>query len=246
MSYLTAVAIFELGLFGTIAYFATRGNTYGLQKTILNLLIIFFALALAMHLLPGFNNPVLIANIKFSADAAPFIQYANFDKASVGLILLAFFCRRVKDSTEGWQILRRISLPTLITITGVIASGVMMKYVKPDIKLPAPTLIFLMTNLLFTCVVEEAFFQGFLQERFANALKSLRLGGFIAILLSGALFGIAHVAGGSRYVILATFSGMGYAYIYALVRRIEAPIFAHFALNAIHFVSFTYPYIQSS
>ncbi|UUZ53935.1 hypothetical protein LP419_36140 [Massilia sp. H-1] len=49
-------------------------------------------LALALHKLPGFYNPQLITNVRFSPDALPFTQYANFDKASAGLILLAFLC----------------------------------------------------------------------------------------------------------------------------------------------------------
>jgi membrane protease YdiL (CAAX protease family) len=55
------------------------------------------------------------------------------------------------------------------------------------------------------------------------------------------LFGLAHIAGGWRYVALATVAGAGYGTVFYRSRRIEASILAHFTLNAVHFLLFTYP-----
>jgi membrane protease YdiL (CAAX protease family) len=68
----------------------------------------------------------------------------------------------------------------------------------------------------FTCVTEEAFFRGFLLAQLARGW-------------SGSRYGLAAVA------------GFGYAMAYLRTGRIEAAILTHFALNALHFLAFTYP-----
>jgi hypothetical protein len=46
------------------------------------------AIALSLHLIPGFHNPRVIAPTRFTPDAVPFTMYLNFDKPLVGLWLL--------------------------------------------------------------------------------------------------------------------------------------------------------------
>lgn len=242
--YLTWPAIIELGVLGIAAYFAGRSQATRAQRIVFGIVTAVLALALATHLLPGFYNPVLIANMKFSADAAPFTQYANFDKAAVGLMLLVFLCHRARRASDWKEVLRRTAPVVLVTLVSTMAMATALGYVRPDLKLSPYTPVFLVANLLFTCVAEEAFFRGFLQDRLAKALHPVRFGEQVAVLCSGLLFGIAHAAGGSRYMLLATISGVGYATAYSMVRRIEAPILAHFTLNAVHFVGFTYPQLQ--
>ena len=241
--YLSWQAIIELGVLGIAAYFAGRSEATRAQRIVLGTVTAVLALALAMHRLPGFHNPLLIANMKFSADAAPFTQYANFDKAAVGLILLAFLCHRARSASDWKEVLSRTAPIAVLTAVSTIAVAIALGYVRPDLKLSSYTPVFLVTNLLFTCVAEEAFFRGFLQDRLAKALNPIRFGEQVAILCSGLLFGIAHAGGGSRYVLFATLAGFGYAYAYSRVRRIEAPIIVHFTLNAVHFIGFTYPQI---
>ena len=241
--YLTWPALPALALFAAVAYLTTRTAGGRAQRIFFGVLTAATALALALHLLPGFKNPVLIANAKFSPDAAPFSQYASFDKAAAGLILLAWLCNRA-TSVEDWnEIWRRTPLMVLATTAVVLVAAVATGYVRFDPKLPVYTPVFLAVNLFFTCVAEEAFFRGFLQERLAVSLRSYRVGSLIAIVSSGSLFGVAHAAGGGLYVVLATIAGFGYAYAYASVRRVEASIITHFVVNAVHFVAFTYPRI---
>jgi hypothetical protein len=61
------------------------------------------------------------------------------------------------------------------------------------------------------------------------------------VVASALLFGLAHAGGDIKWVALATLAGVGYGAAYAKTRRIEAPILAHFLLNAAHFVLMTYP-----
>lgn len=201
-------------------------------------------LALALHALPGFHNPLLVNAVRTSADAVPFTLYANFDKASVGLLLLACFAPRVTSLNE----VRGIAIPTVVAATATAAASIGLAwaagYVHPEYKLsslPPFTPEFLFVNLFFTCVAEETFFRGLIQENLTRVVASHPRLGFLPVLSSAILFGLAHVGGGMLYLALATLAGLGYAWVYAKTRRVEAAVLTHFAVNATHFLFFTYP-----
>lgn len=199
------------------------------------------ALALAMHKLLGFHNPLLLDRVVLSEGAVPFTQYANFDKGAVGLILLALLCRRVETWAELGAVMKRTAPVLLITVATTLGFAVAAGVVGVDLKLPQQTPMFIAVNLLFTVVAEEAFFRGFLQARLATALAGVRWGAWLAVALSALLFGAAHLGGGLRYGMLATIAGLGYAIAYQRTQRIEAAIVVHIVLNAVHFIGFTYP-----
>lgn len=242
--FLTPVAIVALTLFGICAHFGGSPSIADWKRKTALALTFVLALALAMHVVPGFNNPISIAGVSFSRDAAPFKQYLNLDKAAVGLLLVIFLCRRCRTWAD-WKETIVLTYPIAIgTVLTVLLFAYLVGYVRPDFKLPTYTPIFLATNLLFTCVAEEAFFRGFLQEKLNQSLKGYRFGAAVAILVSALLFGLVHVAGGMAFVLLSTLVGLGSACAYARTRRIEASIFTHFFVNAVHFVFFTYPYLK--
>lgn len=237
-------AIAGLAIFSLFAYLAASTKAGRLQRSVYFIFAFFLALVLALHRWPGFNNPALVAGIKFSADAAAVTHYANFDKAAVGLILLAFPCRRASGLSD-WKNVLRISFPlALLSAALVLGLALASGFVKPDLKLPAYTPVFLLANLLFTCVAEEAFFRGFLQERMLQALDGFRFAAQASIAVSALLFGAAHIGGGLMYAMLAVVAGLAYAYAYHATRRVEAAIIVHFLVNAVHFVGFTYPHLQ--
>lgn len=242
------IAVLELALFGAVAYAAGRDDLARRWRLLSGIVCALMALALAMHALPGFNNPVLIAKAQFSPGAAPFTQYANFDKAAVGLILLACLCRRAASAAQWRDSVRRALPIAAATIVVVMAVALLIAYVKLDLHLPRYTAVFIAANILFTCVAEEAFFRGFLQQRLSRALASTALaaspyGAGIALVGSAVAFGAVHVGGGPVYVLLATLCGLGYAYAYSAVRRIEASVIVHGAFNIVHFLAFSYPYL---
>lgn len=243
-AYLTWPALVALVVFGLAVHMTGRSAANVQQYALFGSLTALLALALAMHLLPGFHNPVLVADIRFSPDALPFTHYANFDKAAVGLILLALLTTRTYLLAEWREMLRRIAPVALATIIVAMSAAIAAGYVRPELKLTWYTPVFLVTNLLFVCVAEEAFFRGFLQKRLGSSLSTVRFGTTVTVVCSAMLFGVAHLGGGVTYAGIATLAGLGYAYSYAVTRRIEAPILLHFAVNAVHFIGFTYPRIQ--
>lgn len=202
------------------------------------------AFLFALHRIPGFHNPVIASAVRFSADAPPFKLHFNFDTAVAGLVLLAVFNPRIRGAAEWRAMLGQAWAPVLSVLALVLGLGWALGYVHPDLKWTPYSAAFLTANLLFTCVTEEAFFRGFLLRRIADGLAR-RLGagnatGF-ALIVSSLLFGLAHAAGGPLLVLLATIAGLHYGWAYLRSGRIEGAILTHFALNAVHFVAFTYP-----
>ena len=199
------------------------------------------ALLLALHRLPGFHNPLLVDHVQVSAGAPPFTLYANFDKAIAGIVLMGVFCARIRAWADCPTMLRR-TLPVLAaTLVVVLGAGVLLGVVRPDVKWLPATPWFLVNNLLVTCVTEEAFFRGFLLAGLARGMAGRRYGVAVAVVVSTVLFGLAHAPGGPLLVVFATLAGFGYAAAYLRSGRIEGAILTHFALNAVHFVAFTYP-----
>ena len=58
------------------------------------------ATALFMHRVPGFANPRVIDAVRFTPDAVPFSLHLNFDKALVGLLLLAWAHPRIASARD--------------------------------------------------------------------------------------------------------------------------------------------------
>jgi len=240
--YLTWKAVASLALFSSTVYAAKTFHQYRALRVLLLVATTgIMTLALSMHKFPGFANPALAENMRFSSDAPATTLHTNFDMISAGLILMALFCNPVHGLTQWKHLLRRTAPIAAVTLVIVFSCAVGMGYVRFNVKVTSYTAIFLITNLLFTCVAEEAFFRGFMQEQLMRGMSGWRAGITVATAISAALFGVSHASGGFLLVLLATIAGLGYAYAYLSTRRVEAAILTHFLLNAVHFVAFTYP-----
>jgi membrane protease YdiL (CAAX protease family) len=206
--------------------------------------VLVLAAGLTAHVLPGFQNPRVIADRTFSPDARPFQLYLNFDKTLVGLFIVGCCHVRISRLGELWTVLARTA-PVAVALIGVmmLLSSV-FGYVRFDPKFPPEAWLWLGVNLGFTCVAEEALFRGFVQHQLQRAWTRSAWGDGAALGVAALLFGIAHAAGGATYVILATIAGAGYGWVYLRTGRIEASILTHFALNAVHFFGFTYPALR--
>lgn len=231
---LCPLALASIGALFLLAYLSARPGKPAV-RALFTVATLVLALALALHAVPGYNNPLVLKDVRFSPQSAPYTLYANFDKGLIGLALLLFLCRRAsswRDFASAW---RQQALTWIVLLLAVFALGTMLGFIRPDFKLPAVLPLFMAINLLFVCVAEEAFFRGVIQEQLS------RYGNPLAIAVSSLLFGLAHWGGGWQFALLATVAGLGYAVLFARTRRIEVPIAAHFLVNLVHFVAFTYP-----
>lgn len=191
------------------------------------------ALALAVHAVPGFRNPKFIDALVLSPGARPFTQYLNFDKGAAGLLLVAMLSPRGRTAAGGSALAGPAAAAAGLTTITVLAVALGLGVLGVDPKWPPVAPGFLLANLFFTCVAEEAFFRGVLQSRLPA--------GAVGIGVSALLFGLVHLPGGVPYACLATLLGLGCAWAFDRTRSVEAPILVHFAFNAVHFLLFTYP-----
>jgi len=237
---LDAVALAALAVLSALAW---SGVAAPRGRCVLTVLAALLALALSLHLLPGFHPAWLFRDARLTPDAAPFALALGFDKAAAGLVLLAAFSPRAttwRQLASQWPAIAVAAVATAAVSIGIaLAAG----YVRFAPKWPEAAPAFLLANLLFTCVAEEAFFRGLIQERLMRLAESRRQPAWngVAIVVSTMLFGLAHAGGGTVFLVAATIAGLGYAMVYARTRSIEGAILVHFAVNAAHFIGFTYP-----
>jgi membrane protease YdiL (CAAX protease family) len=192
--------------------------------------------ALMLHLAPGFDNPRVISSVVLSPGAVPYTKYLNFDKAVAGLFLLGIYAPDLVARDQGWRHVRVFAWRFAAMVVVVIALALALGFVAWDPKAPYWFPFWAVSLLFFTALPEEALFRGVVQTGLER-----RLGATIAIVIAAALFGVAHLAGGPVYAVLAAVAGAGYGWIYTETRSIGAAILAHTGLDVIHFVLFTYP-----
>ena len=205
--------------------------------------VVILAVALAAHQVPWIHNVLVLDGVSVSASAARYTLYWNYDKGFAGVLLYSV-CVQPQGSVQ-W---RRASLATgavaAVTLVLVGLAAAAAGFVAWDPKWPAILGVWVPANLLLTCVAEETFFRGILQRHLGSFLRGRVPAPALSALLVGAVaFGVAHFAGGTTYVLLATLAGVGYGAAYQLTGRVEAGILVHFLLNLSHLVLFTYPFV---
>lgn len=195
--------------------------------------IAIISLAMALHKIPGFYNPMIARDV--AAGAAPVTQYINLDKAIAGIVLIAFYGQPARTWAD-WRAVGRAWPIVVATPVVVLGVALLTGVVAWAPKLPASTATFLLSNLLITCVAEEAFFRALMQRGLQNSLSGRRYGVAVAIGVSSIVFGIAHLGGGVPMILLATLAGIGYGLALWRSGRIEAAILTHFVVNALRFL----------
>ena len=222
---------------------ASKRVPAGWRQNLLTGLVCVFTLGLALRLFPGFNDHLLFSGVRISPGSPPFRLNLNFSKGCAGLFLLVFYSQRIASLDEAWALLKsKAWMIVLGTPVLVLALATLLGGIKFDPKWPAPALAFLGANLFFTCVAEEAFFRGLLQERLHRLCGEGRIARWIPILLITTVFVALHPIPNIGYLAAAALAGLGYSTAYFQFRRIEPAILTHFLVNALHFVLFTYPY----
>jgi uncharacterized protein len=200
---------------------------------------------LAVHAMSGFQNPVILRDVVLSPGSIPYTQYVNFDKTLAGVLVLAIGWFAPLRSVADWRAGLRAAAPVAgPTIAVVMAASLALGFVRFDPRWTPVFWVWAPINLLLTCVSEEALFRGFLQREIEAALADRAYVAPVATAASALAFGLAHIAGGWLYVLLATLAGTGYALAYQRSKRVEMAILTHFAVNATHFLLFTYPALR--
>jgi membrane protease YdiL (CAAX protease family) len=237
----TPIAIGAILAFGLLCY-AYAGKEGSLRLDVLRTIAtIAFSLALMAHVVPGFSNVLAVRDVVLSPGAVPYTLFLNFDKAQIGLFLLAFGAPLIA-SRAGWLAMLKVALPRLVLLIGIVTvCALSIGQVRLDLKWPEFLPVWAWANLFFTCTTEEALFRGVIQRRLQGPTGETTQRGIAGLVIAGILFGAAHYAGGLKAIVLATIAGIGYGWIYWRTNRIEGSILAHFLLNTTHILFFTYP-----
>ncbi|WP_265433210.1 CPBP family intramembrane glutamic endopeptidase [Aeromonas salmonicida] len=196
-------------------------------------LILLWAIALMLHLIPGFNNLKVLDQVQAGPASVPFNMYLNLDKPLVFFgLLLAWPALLGQGGAIRWRALALLLLP----LAALLITAWQLGALKPEAGLPYWWWLFALNNLLFTCVAEEALFRGFIQQGVA-ARSRLWLG----ILVASLLFGAAHLAGGPLLMLFAALAGACYGLAFHFSGRLSVAIVIHFLFNFAHLALFTYP-----
>ncbi|WP_168385095.1 CPBP family intramembrane glutamic endopeptidase [Erwinia amylovora] len=231
-------AIAALALIGIVAMYRSRQKKLGSLALAGELVLVASAVALMLHLIPGFNNLAIVSGVQAGPQSAPFTFYYNLDKALIPFLLLAclpsLLQRPAKPPANPvWWLVLMMSMPLLL-LAATLAGGL-----KVEPHLPEWLGAFMLANLFFVSMAEEALFRGYLQQRLSNLI-----GDRPALLIAALLFGCAHFSGGLLLVLFATLAGLVYGLAWMWSGRLWVATLLHFAFNMLHLLLFTYPVLQ--
>jgi CAAX protease family protein len=234
---LSVLACLSLGLLALAGWAVMRGR-HPWIKLAGHLLFVGTAVALMLHLAPGFHNPLAMQGT-VSTGAVPYKAYLNLDKSLIGVWVVC--CVAWLDI--GRPLWRRAGVGVvygLATFTALAVGALSVGIVNVDPKLPDITWLWVVNNVVLVCFAEEAFFRGYLQHGLARIFGQRRLGAAAAILIASLVFGLAHIGAGLPMQLLSVVAGIGYGLAYRRCGLIGA-IAAHATLNTAHFLLLTYP-----
>lgn len=196
-------------------------------------LVLLWAMALTLHLVPGFDNLKVLDRVQAGPASVPFTLYLNLDKPLIFFgLLLAWPALLGPGGTMRWRPLALLMLP----LAALLITAWQLGALKPDVGLPHWWWLFAFNNLVFTCVAEEALFRGLIQQGAASRSKP-----WLGLLVASLLFGAAHLAGGPLLVLFAALAGACYGLAFQLSGRLSVAILLHFLFNFAHLALFTYP-----
>jgi len=204
-----------------------------------HVLFIVLAVGLSLHLLPGFHNVQAIAGARYTADAMPFNMYLNLDKPLVAFWILLALAPRMAAADAATTLrtaLVACAAAAAVCLGVALAAGL----VGWAPKWPAQGWLWLANNALLVTLAEEALFRGYIQQQLTTCWQHRRGGTALAIAVAASLFGLAHIAGGMQWVVLAGLAGVAYGVAYRY-GGLAAAVLAHLGLNTLHFAGFTYP-----
>lgn len=203
-----------------------------------HLAFVLVAVLLRLHVLPGFQNPMILSE-RVSAAAPDYRMYFNFDKTLI--LVWVIWAWRNANLTAPWRTaLAKGTTWGVVTAAACIGLGLLGGLVAWNPKWPDSVYLWALNNLLLVCLTEEAMFRGYVQEALAGTWRRRAYGAAAAVAAGAVLFGLAHFASGPQMMAIATIAGVGYGLAYRAGGLLAATV-AHAVLNLIHFSFFTYP-----
>lgn len=196
-------------------------------------ILILWSVALGAHLLPGFNNPIALDGVLSGPESRPFTMHLNADKPLVFFALLLAWNPLLHQDrpTRVFPLIMAAALALALFPMAIVAGAL-----SPEVSWPDWIGLFVLVNLLMTCLTEEAFFRGFLQKALTG-----RIGAAGGIASASLLFGLVHLPAGAAVMAFATLLGAACGLGHWYGGRLRYAVWIHFGFNLIHLLFFTYP-----
>ncbi len=212
-------------------------------RLVLFALVSILSLGLALHLFPGFHNWQVASNLAISPQAYLYSLWFNFDKPFIGIFALAWTIPLIQSKVQFHKVLRLAIPLSVLGIALMMLISLKIGMVKWDPKIPTILFVWLIDNLIFVAIPEEAFFRGFFQREVGRWLGQGKCATTGAVLATSLFFTLLHVkwVPSIPFLCLVFVAGLIYGTIYEVTKSIESSIFCHFALNTVHLLLFTYP-----
>jgi membrane protease YdiL (CAAX protease family) len=191
-------------------------------------LCVAIAVALVLHVIPGFHNPKVLDAVVVGPQSIPFSMYFNMDKAVVPFFLITcmptlFVAKPLyKAGKVGWGILV-LAIPALLLLA-VALGGLRIEPHAPEWFAQ-----FALANIFFVSLAEEALFRGYLQQRLSRIIHPV-----VALLIASVIFGLMHYSGGLLLIIFASLSGIIYGLAWMWSGKLWVATLFHFGLNCVH------------
>ncbi|MCI0627752.1 MAG: hypothetical protein L0387_39905, partial [Acidobacteria bacterium] len=155
-AFITPVALLFIAAFFLSSYLVAIGWAAAYQRRAAIVAIIALSAGFMTHVVPGFANYKVISDATFSTGALPYTQYFNYDKALIGLALIAFCVPVCRERSRWRAILKATLLWSLLVFIVVLSLAILIGYTQFDPKLPPEFFLWAWINLFFTCIPEEA------------------------------------------------------------------------------------------
>ncbi|QDJ12529.1 CPBP family intramembrane metalloprotease [Mergibacter septicus] len=203
-------------------------------------ILVIFCFLLYFHHIAGFNNPMILSQVKVSENSANFNLYYNLDKALIPFILFPlipnlFSCEpKITASKIKWGVL--ILSPSLLLMLASLVGSL-----KVEFHIPTWLPYFILSNLFFVSLVEESLFRGYLQQRL-----QAKIGSYPAVFVSAIIFALSHYGytnGNIFFMLFIGLAGIIYSLAWLWSGKVWVSTFIHFGLNLTHLLFFTYPYL---
>ncbi|SFN48983.1 CPBP family intramembrane glutamic endopeptidase [Xenorhabdus japonica] len=212
-----------------------NSKKYFAIRIIIELLLLTGGILLFMHYIPGFHNLKYLDKVQTGSLSAPFSMYFNFDKALLPFVLIfcmpTLFTRKplVEAPPHGWALL-------IVAIPALLGLATALDGLSVELHLPSWFPAFVIANIFFVSLAEEALFRGYIQQKLSQWMNP-----YLALVITSLIFGGAHFAGGGLLMIFATLAGLIYGVTWMWSGRLWVAVAFHFSLNLIHLLFFTYP-----
>ncbi|PLR23598.1 CPBP family intramembrane metalloprotease domain-containing protein [Pantoea endophytica] len=230
-------AMLLLGAIAVIAWIRVENNARWIQW-VSEVALVAIAIGLFVHFFPGFKNPRQVEDVQAGPLSLPFSFSYNFDKALIPFVLLICLPQLFRTQSAPPR-LKILWLALLAAIPLLLYVAVQLGGLAVEPHWPEWLGSFMLANLFFVSLAEEAFFRGYLQQRLRQ-----HIGAVAALLLTSLLFGLAHFPGGPLLMIFATLAGLIYGLAWQWSGRLWVATGIHFLFNMTHLLFFTYPALQ--